>query len=242
MQTLVTYFIKHPDDSETLWNEAKQQSQTMFITIISDSLSLDEDIVQHSPLISRRIYFVKFPVNLLKPNPQSEASILSSVHLRGGNPIFSWDLSNFFLSSSNGNGLLFCRNWPKRETSSPKFILESRSGNLLFSHHLSNSLLSCASDFVNISPIHIKENPIYTRSFIEFFCSSISARKFTMLGKIQNNAKIGIISSKPKIWYHILRILCMTAYMWYLICVVSMLAKWPMNILAWIYVLQRYLW
>ena len=68
----------NPDYSETLWNEAKQQSQTIFIT---SALSLDEDIVQQSPLISRRKYFVKFPVNLLKPNPQSEASILSSVHL-----------------------------------------------------------------------------------------------------------------------------------------------------------------
>ena len=68
----------------------------MFITIIGDLLSLDEDIVQHSPLISRRIYFVKFPVNLLKPNPQSEASILSSVHLRASVPKIQFSVVDIF--------------------------------------------------------------------------------------------------------------------------------------------------
>ena len=80
------------------------------------------------------------------------------------------------------------------------------------------------------------------KTFMEFFCRSISAGKSCkpcLEEEEKNNLKqekklkhTDIVSCLFHVWQN----------MQYLICVVWMLAKWAMDISAWIYVLQRYLW
>ena len=84
-------------------------------TEMSISVRISKYDFQHCRLIFPGKYFVKFPVNLLKPNPQSRASILSSVHLRAAPTIFSRGIFQIpFSSVSSGNGILL-KELPKGE-------------------------------------------------------------------------------------------------------------------------------
>ena len=88
-------------------------SQALFKTEMSISVRISKYDFQHSRLIFPGKYFVKFPVNLLKPNPQSRASILSSLESSADNlsrGIFQIPFSPV----SSGNGILL-KELPKVE-------------------------------------------------------------------------------------------------------------------------------